>query len=137
MIIYIDDYFLGSERVSLFADTNLEGGYFSHFSNETDTIHPKDTKHGKIVVGFSHCNRWRDVFEILLHEVTEYAFTRIRCRLMSCDRDNVDNAAYTFILTHSQFSQAVQWSSWFLCPAMPDLCSAWRKSQKKPKRKKK
>lgn len=130
-MIYVGDYFLGSERVSLFANPDAEGGWFSHFSCESKPIHPKDTKHGKIIVGFSSCSRWRDVFEILSHEVHEYAFTRIRCRLVSDDRDNVDSAAYIFVLNHSQFTQAIQWSSWFLCPAMPDLCAVWKKWHKR------
>lgn len=135
-MIYIGDYFLGHERVSLFADTSSEGGSFSFFSDQSPKVHPKDSKHGRIIVGFACTGRWREVLEVLLHEVHEYALTRIGARLVSCDKDNVDNAAYVFHATHAQFTQAIQWASWFLCPAMPDLCDAWKKWHKKKTKRK-
>lgn len=134
MIIFVGEYFLGQERVALFADTSNSGGNFTMFSDKSPPIHPKDTKHAKIVVGFVDNHRWREVFEVLLHEVHEFAYTRIRGRFVTDDRDNCDNAAYSFVMTHAQFTQATQWASWFLCPAMPDLCAAWKKWNRKRKK---
>jgi hypothetical protein len=68
--------------------------------------------------------------EILEHEVHEFALTRLGARWNHPDRENIDNASYLFVFDHTQFGQSIQMCCRFLCPALPDLHDAWKKSTK-------
>ena len=81
-------------------------------------------------------NRWRDIFDVLLHEASELVYYRQNARYEPSGGMTNDHSAYFFAFDHTTFSNVCAICSGFLVEVQSDLHKAWRASRKKPKGKK-
>lgn len=105
---------LGYELVQLVARGDT-GGEFHLCSPRT--------KGGVITIGVEH-EDFSEVVGTLLHEAIEYSLARMGCRYVDSNDMGHDHAAYVFMMTHPQFSDALAKSATFVEPAIPLLRKA-------------
>lgn len=75
--------------------------------------------------------RWPMVVTTLMHEAMELTMMRAGCRYTPSPDFGEDNGSYTFVMTHTQFSEASARAAMFVAAAMPDLRKAWKKWRKR------
>ncbi len=117
---YIGTYYIGPGQAKLF----LRSGYGGDFS-----WIPADGKISEICIGADH-KEWRMVISTLIHETMEYAMTQIGVRYCPSVDWGEDNGAYTFVMSHTEFSEACGRAARFIEDAANPLQKAWREYHK-------
>ncbi len=86
----------------------------------------------RIKIG-ADCREWKDVVSVFLHEAFEFTYNRLGCRFNNSYDMGNDSAAYLFIATHIQFSDACARVADGVASALPELSTAWAKWKKETK----
>jgi hypothetical protein len=110
--VYVGNYSISNRTIDLFAILDSFDGSFALQENGVKTA--------TIEVGFKNKN-WRQVFEVVLHEATEFAMSDVGLRFQPAPDFAYENGSYTFHMDHTQFSNICAKVSEFLTLALPDL----------------
>ena len=110
----VGTYDFGYERVTI----NLSRGDGGSYSNR-----PYKSNCPVITIGADAT--WIAVVDALLHEATELSSMRKMCRFNQNYDGGDDNGNYTFIYTHTQFSQVLWPVAVLLVDCLSDLKKAW------------
>ncbi len=121
--VIVGIYELGYERVQLVLRDG-KGGEFWHL--------PGDIDNPRIKLGADEREWWLFLAN-LLHEVGEFAASRVGCRFNPSDQVARDVHAYLFVMTHPQFSEVQAMTADYLSRCYDDLKAAWGKWQAIPK----
>jgi hypothetical protein len=117
--------FLGSYDAGMhFVDLYARSGGDAEFR-----MQPEKGKNARITVGIDAC--WWVVFSSLTHEITELTYTDMGLRMVPGPDISRDNGNYTFVMTHTQYSEAMARVGLYLSMAVPDLQQYWKKKQPK------
>lgn len=127
--IYIDAWRIGNEFVELLGRVGEYGGFFE--AAPEDKMHKSQTTGMSCISVGLEPNRWRDVYDVLLHEVVEFAYLQMNCRLQPSGGASASQARYIFHADHEQFSEIITRAAYFLTPAIPVLYSVWSAYKKK------
>ena len=118
--VIVGTYEIGYEKVELVLREGKGGEFY---------LLPGDINCPRIKVGADQEEFWMLV-DVLFHEVSEFAAARLGCRYEPEDQVGRDIHAYTFILTHIQFSNMNAMTAGFICRAWNDLTKAWEEWNK-------
>lgn len=114
-------YDLGPQSVKLWLRAGRGG--------EFDLV-PASGRVPRITVG-ADCGGWFGTVGVLQHEVMEFAMVMGGLRFAPAPDYGQDNGGYTFVMTHTQFSEASARTGMFIAAALPDLATAWNKWRKR------
>lgn len=115
-------YCLGAEQVELVLREGDGGEFYSK---------PEKGKVARIKIGAGDGDNWHRLAAVLNHEAMELVMFHMGFRYSATPDYANDNGAYLFVMTHTQFSEAVARSAMFMADALPDLATAWNKWRKR------
>jgi len=124
--IKIGTFRLGLENVDLFGLSNTNGGYLE--------LKPDDGHRSFIEVGLAS-KEWDFTVSILLHETLEFLMMRAFVAYASIGRIWASSSSRLFVLSHEQLDNICDRQAVFVTLALPKLATAWKKNQKKGKKK--
>jgi len=104
----------------LYFDSDLPGGYFE-LGGEKDNI-------TTIVVG--NVGTWEETVVVLHHEIIEAVLSFKGLRYQVTPNISDDNGLYSFMMTHTEFSEALALASIMIDGCTDDLKKAWKKFNK-------
>jgi len=78
---------------------------------------------------------WVKLLEYTVHEAFELAMLQMQCRFIPSFSPSNTNDAYLFIMSHQQFAECCAIVAQFLSQVVPDLANAYKKWNKKGKKK--
>lgn len=113
---------LGTENVQLVAVDGV-GGYLFTAPEVGKNVAPR------IKIGMD--DDWAAVVGTLMHEAFEFAAIRMELCYRPTTDWSQDNGASTFVMTHTQFSEAIQRAGSFCTSALPVLAREWKKWNRK------
>ena len=119
-------YDLGGESVTV----ALREGFGGDFSTRTPE---REMTLIRIGAGTKDAE-WAGAVGILLHEATEFVYMRMGLRYRPDPDYAFDNGAYLFIANHTQYAEICARVGLFLSHCLPDLSGAWKKWQKKERK---
>lgn len=99
------------------------------------TLAPADQ--GTDVLALCLQNRkWHDVLTALIHEATEAQIHKWGLGYASSLIPRYDAGGFTFIVSHKQFSEILDWVGLFVCQVHNQVQNAWKKANCRAKKKK-
>ena len=121
-MIRVGEYEIGYEKVVVYLDPKMDGGYFKFLPMP------------RVIIG-GESGLWKNIAHILMHEAFEWACVRLHVRCEpSCSIGN-DNGDYKFILSHGEMNEACALASELIVNCGWDLHKAWKKMKRKGKKK--
>ncbi len=112
----IGEYPLGSEYVQIVLREGNGGEFYAM---------PEHGHIARIKIGADY-DTWEEVVSVLIHEVREMIYYRLRCRYEPNNDYSEDHGSYLFVLNHAQFSDACRREAQFLVACLPDISKVWR-----------
>ena len=95
-------------------------------------VYPEKGHCARMKIGADQ-ERWDELVAVLLHEAFELVADRLKCRYRAFNDISRDTGAFTFMFSHSDFSDICAKSAEFMARAMPDASAAWKKWKKEKK----
>lgn len=120
----LGSFMLGTESVNLVARDGTGGELYT----APEAGHP-----ARIKIGLD--DSWDSVCGTLLHEAMEFVMIRMELSYRPTTDWSGDNGASTFIMTHTQFSEAIQRVGSYATKAVPALSAEYRAWQRRAKKK--
>ena len=121
---HIGSFSFGHEYIDIYLHKGTDGEFESHQGAG---------KCAKISIG-ADCESLNKLFDILFHEVLEYAMWREGCRYSPDDDAAEDCGSYLFSMNHPQFSNVSAKASMAIMECMPKLTRAYIKWQKRKRK---
>lgn len=129
--IWVGRTAIGAESVQVLVDFADGGGHFQMMPTlECNNIHPDLIPYLPYVVIGLKQDSWRDVMEIMLHEATEFAFCRMKCRYDNTESEALNTASFIFIAGHVQFTEIMAMASEFLDDMFMPISTLFLEEQK-------
>jgi hypothetical protein len=94
-------------------------------------LSPGDIDCPRIKIGLDS-EQFEEVAESLLHEIEELSATILGTRFRKSAWQSEDSSAYTFVMTHQQFSEIVCWSAKLLVACLDVVNDLWSNRQDNP-----
>ena len=116
----IGTYYCGDWQIELVLREGVGGEFW--FS-------PEKGKIPRMKIGADH-REWKSMVDVFLHEVMEFVMVTMRLRYEHDRCRAQDNSAYTFIMTHEEFAEAVALAADYMVRSVDDLKKAWEKWHK-------
>lgn len=70
-------------------------------------------------------DNWPGMVGVLLHEAEEFVASRMGLRFRPSPDFSGDNGSYTFLMTHTEYSELTARVGLFMAVCLPDLARAW------------
>lgn len=130
--IYLGDWDFGTQVISLLAHIGTASGSvcssFAQKKNAPKAYHSKVEGKNYITVGVNH-HRWRHCLAVLMHEALEFAFMEMGLRFQYSPRWSDSHANYSFLMTHEQFSEAVDRSAEWIAFAQVEMAKVHKQTK--------
>jgi len=117
--VIVGTYDLGGEPVKLWLRPGTGGSCRGRG-------HEKMTR---MEIGADH-DDWSDIFEVALHEATEFVGVRLGCQYSPFVDYSQDMTARLIVQTHAQHSEICARAGAFLADCYDDLKAAWKRWKK-------